>query len=210
VNAELSQFYLLKVIAVFGAIVLIVAARLRRYHPFAAFGPANQITTVRALLVSLVAGLIGEAHATTFAATAAALSTLATALDGFDGWLARRTGMTSGFGARFDMEVDALLIQVLSILVWRYGKAGAWVLASGLVRYVFLAAGWAWRWIRVPLFASVRRKAICVIQIGGLIVALVPSLTWPQSAWIAAGALGALAYSFLIDTLWLWQRRSEL
>ena len=45
------------------------------------------------------------------------------ALDGVDGWLARRRGMSSAFGARFDMEIDALLVQVLAILVWRYGKA---------------------------------------------------------------------------------------
>ena len=33
------------------------------------------------------------------------------------------------FGARFDMEIDALLILALSILAWRHGKAGAWVVA---------------------------------------------------------------------------------
>ena len=50
--------------------------------------------------------------------------------------------MTSAFGARFDMEVDALLIQVLAVLAWQWDKAGPWVLMSGLLRYVFVAAGW--------------------------------------------------------------------
>ena len=39
--------------------------------------------------------------------------------------------MASAFGARFDMEIDALLILVLAILAWQHDKAGAWVLAVG-------------------------------------------------------------------------------
>ena len=62
--------------------------------------------------------------------------------------------MASAFGARFDMETDALLIQVLAILAWQYGKAGPWVLVSGLLRYLFVAAGWVWPWMREPLFPS--------------------------------------------------------
>jgi phosphatidylglycerophosphate synthase len=39
------------------------------------------------------------------------------ALDGLDGWLARRFGLASAYGARFDMEVDGFLILVLALLV---------------------------------------------------------------------------------------------
>ena len=70
------------------------------------------------------------------------------ALNGADGWVARRTRTASAFGARFDMETDALLILVLSALVWRMEKAGAWVIASGLMRYAFVAAAIAWPWMR--------------------------------------------------------------
>jgi hypothetical protein len=52
-----------------------------------------------------------------------------------------------------------------------------------------------------------QRKAICIIQITGLLVALWPSVTPPASAFIAAAALVFLSYSFLVDTVWLWQRR---
>ena len=45
-----------------------------------------------------------------------------TALDGVDGWLARRSGIASAFGARFDMEIDALLILVLAVLAWRSAR----------------------------------------------------------------------------------------
>ena len=40
-------------------------------------------------------------------------------LDGVDGRLARKYGASSRFGARFDMEVDAVLICVLALLAWR-------------------------------------------------------------------------------------------
>src|SRR5205814_1162814 len=145
-------------------------------------------TTIRALLVACVAALIGEVQAPTLTAGALAASGAATALDGVDGWLARKSRMVSAFGARFDMEVDALLIQALAILAWQYGKAGAWVLASGLLRYVFVAAGGVWPWLRRPLFVSTRRKVVCVVQIAGLLIALVPSIVPPISAAVAGAA----------------------
>ena len=204
---SLSAFYAVKAAAVFGTIAAIAASRRRAHHPFARFGPANQMTTVRALLVSLAAGFIGEARLPAIATAAATVGGAATALDGVDGWLARRTGLTSAFGARFDMETDALLIQVLSVLAWQHGKAGAWVLACGLMRYVFVACGRMWPWLQRPLFPSIRRKAICVVQLAGLIIVLLPWIEPPLSAWIAAVSLAALACSFLADCFWLWQRR---
>ena len=45
---------------------------LQRHHPFARFGPANQITTLRAMLVALVAGLVGEPRVPAVAAAAGA------------------------------------------------------------------------------------------------------------------------------------------
>ncbi|MEZ5583441.1 MAG: CDP-alcohol phosphatidyltransferase family protein [Candidatus Competibacteraceae bacterium] len=62
-------------------------------------------------------------------------------LDGVDGWLARRSNTVSDFGARFDMETDALLIAVLALLVWRLDKVGVWILLAGALRYLFVAAG---------------------------------------------------------------------
>jgi phosphatidylglycerophosphate synthase len=206
VSLTLSAWYLLKAGVLFAAMMTIVAAA-RRAHPFPRFGPANQITTIRALLVALIAGFIGEPVSSPAANAVVGLGAGAAALDGVDGWVARRTKMTSGFGARFDMEVDALLIQVLAILAWQYQKAGAWVLASGLLRYTFVAAGWIWRWMQSPLPLSVRRKAICAVQIVALLVTLAPSITAPASVAVAAAGLAILSYSFLIDTIWLWTRR---
>ena len=161
---------------------------------------------VRAVLAAIVAGLIGEPSLPSAGWIGAGAAVVATVLDGVDGWLARRTGMASAFGARFDMETDALVIQVLAILAVQYGKAGPWVLISGLLRYLFVAAGWVLPWMREPLLPSVRRKAICVVQTVGLILTILPPIVPPASEWLAAVSLAALVYSFLVDTLWLWRR----
>ena len=104
------------------------------------------------------------------------IASVAAALDGVDGWIARRTRTATAFGARFDMETDALLILVLSALVWKSGKTGPWVLASGLMRYAFVAAATIWPWMQEPLEPSRRRQEVCVVQVVALLVALLPSL----------------------------------
>jgi phosphatidylglycerophosphate synthase len=189
----------------FGLIMVPVIGLLRGHPLFDRFGPANQITAGRAMLVALVAGFIGEPRRPAVAASAAILGLIVVALDGVDGWVARRSGTTSDFGARFDMEIDALLILVLAILVWQFEKAGPWVVLSGLLRYLFLAAGVLWPTLRQPLPPSRRRQTICVVQIVGLVLAVAPVVTPPLSTVLAAVSLLTLCYSFLVDTLWLWQ-----
>jgi phosphatidylglycerophosphate synthase len=152
-----------------------------------------------------VAGLIGEPAVAPVAAAATGIAATVVMLDGADGWLARRSGIASDFGARFDMEIDALLIMALAILAWQHGKAGSWVLLSGLLRYAFVAAGWLAPWLAAPLPPSRRRQAVCVVQIAGLFVAVSPMVTPPPSAIVAAAALLALAGSFLVDIVWLWR-----
>jgi phosphatidylglycerophosphate synthase len=168
-------------------------------------GPANQVTTVRALLTLSCAALAAAPELPDPRWPAGAAATAAV-LDGVDGWLARRTSTVSDAGARFDMETDALLIMVLSLLAWRYGKAGAWVIAAGLLRYVFVAGGAAWSWLRQPLPRSRRRQIICVVQVAALIIAILPAVPVPFSSGIAAVALVLLGWSFLTDAVWLWRQ----
>src|SRR5262249_8496256 len=118
--------YFVKAAVLFTTAIAIAAARRRAHHPFPRVGAANYATGGRALLVALVAAFIGETLSDSHAATVVGLGIVAVALDGVDGWLARRTRTTSAFGARFDMEIDAAFILALSILAWRFGKAGAW------------------------------------------------------------------------------------
>ena len=168
-------------------------------HPYQRFGPANVVTTIRAMLVALVAVLIGRPATPEMLWVVIGLTAVMGALDGLDGWLARRTRMASEFGARFDMETDAALILVLSILVWQHGKAGAWVLLCGLMRYAFVAAGWLLPWLARPLQSTRRGKTVAVGQLVGLSVALAPIVPVPLSAVAAALTLTALAWSFAID-----------
>lgn len=204
--------YVVKVAMCLVAIAAIVITGRKRHHPFTRLGPANQVTMLRAVLVALMVGFIGEAPSTAAATAIVSMSLVATVLDGVDGWLARRTRLASAFGARFDMEVDALLILVLAILVWQYDRAGAWVVWSGLLRYLFVAAGWVLPWMERPLPPSVRRQALCVVQIGGLILAMAPIVPQPLAAPLVAIALAGLVYSFLVDTVWLWRshRREQM
>jgi phosphatidylglycerophosphate synthase len=203
---RLSELYPLKAEAFFAIVVVFTLVLLHDNHPFARYGPANQITTLRAVLVALVAGLIGEPRLPVVGVWAVGLSVIIAMLDGIDGWLARRSRMASAFGARFDMEIDAALIMALAILAWRHDKAGAWVVLSGLLRYFFVAAGWRWQWLQRPLPPVRRRQAICVVQILALIVVMIPAVTPPGSTVLSAVALGALCCSFLVDILWLWRQ----
>ena len=161
------------------------------------------MTGIRAALTAVLAAMLVQRAPD--AASAVVIASIAAALDGIDGWIARRTRTASASGARFDMETDALLILVLSALVWRFGKAGAWVLGSGLMRYAFVGAASVWPWLQEPLEPSRRRQAVCVVQVVVLIAALLPSVSASAANAIAAAALAVLAWSFLVDILWLWR-----
>jgi phosphatidylglycerophosphate synthase len=202
----LGAAYLPKALIVYTAGAVLVLIGLPKHHPFSSFGAANQVTLVRGGLVALLAGLIGETADIALAALVTAVATGVAVLDGVDGWLARRTSLSSPFGARFDMETDALLIMVLAVLAWQFGKAGVWVLGSGLLRYLFLAAGRALPVLRHPLPPSRRRKHIAVVQIVALIVTVAPFVPAALSVPVAAVALGLLTLSFLVDVLWLLAR----
>jgi phosphatidylglycerophosphate synthase len=209
IQHALDPAYLVKALAVFATGAAVVLVGLPKHHPFASFGAANQVTLARGVLVALLAGLIGERSDTGAPALAVALATTVAVLDGVDGWLARRTRMASGFGARFDMETDAVLIMVLAVLAWQFGKAGPWVLSCGLLRYAFVSLGLVLPWLRNPLPPSERRKAIAVVQMIALIVTLAPVVPVAMSAPAAALALAALSLSFLVDIVWLFQNASQ-
>ncbi len=198
-------------VACFAVVGLGVIAGLGRDASRVRFGAANTVTLLRAMMASLLAGLTfsplagpGPAWAVVVVAVAALV------LDGVDGFLARRYGQTSRFGARFDMEVDALLLLVLSLLVAQAGKAGPWVLGIGLARPAFAAAGRACPWLRADLPDSRRRKVVCVIQGIALAVALAPVVPPAAASSVAAAALTLLLLSFAGDIRWLYrQRRSR-
>ena len=166
-----------------------------------ALGPADRVTLGRALLAGCVAALVAERADA--APVLVGVAAVALALDWVDGRVARRTGTASEVGARFDMEVDAFLILVLS--VHAAFALGPWVLLIGAMRYMFVAASWVAPWLRAPLPPSAARKAVAAAQ--G--IALVVVAAWPHPL-PAAGALAALVWSFGRDVRWLWSRRSPV
>ena len=124
----------------------------------AALGPADLVTLARASLVGGVTALVadrlgGDGYPV---ATLVLLSSVALALDGVDGWVARRTGTVSALGARFDMEVDAFLVLVLSVHV--AVLVTPWALVIGRMRYVFVAASWLLPWLSGALPHPVLRE----------------------------------------------------
>jgi phosphatidylglycerophosphate synthase len=206
---EAGPMYPWKATSVFAAIMFMARAFLRE-HPFERLGPGNRVTSVRAMLVALTAGLTGEPTTPLVAATAVALALAAALLDGLDGWLARHSRMASTFGARFDVETDALLIMALSVLVWVHDKAGVWVLACGLMRYAFVAAGWLAPWMAGPLEPTLRGRTVAVLQVVGLSIALAPIVAPPASTLTASAMLATLTWSFALDVGRLWRQQSTL
>lgn len=184
---------------------IIFTAALRRSW-LRSMGPANRVTLARAALVGAVTALVASTAGdgrTAHDAVLVMFATVALVLDAVDGKVARRTGTSSPFGARFDMEVDALLIMVLSIYVST--TFGGWVLSIGAMRYAFVAAAWVVPWLRSPLPPSVLRKTVAALQ--GIVLVVAGSGILPRPVAIAALglALAALAWSFGRDILWLWQ-----
>lgn len=183
----------------------ITAVALTRAGP-PELGPADLVTLGRAGLTCALAALVADAfvHAPEVAVLTA-VAVVALVSDAVDGRVARRTGPSS-FGAQFDGEVDAFLILVLSVYVAEAGRG--WVLAIGLARYAFAAAGWVLPWMRRQLPPRFWRKVVTAVQGIALTVAaadVAPS--WLTTAGLLV-ALALLAESFGRDVLWLWRRRS--
>jgi phosphatidylglycerophosphate synthase len=185
-----------------GLLLMLTSQHLRARS----FGAANGVTLVRGALTVLLAALIGARGGEALGWTVVAFATIAVALDGVDGALARRRDEATAFGARFDMETDALLILVLAALVWQLDKAGVWILAAGLLRYAFVLASYPLPWMERALPPSRRRQAVCVLQIVSLIGALVPGVLPPWSTGVALAGLVLLVVSFAIDVVWLARR----
>jgi phosphatidylglycerophosphate synthase len=201
--------YLLLVAGLYAALAATILRRLPTDHPGPGVGAANRVTLLRAALALPVMALAIAAPPSAGALPVAAVwwvivvSTLAMLLDGLDGRIARSTGTTTDFGARFDMELDAALIMALSVLVWTSGRAGAWVLLVGLMRYLFVAAGFVVPALNGTLPESFRRKVVCVVQGVVLLVALGPVVPRTMAATVAAAGLVALTWSFAVDVAWL-------
>ena len=185
------------------ALCALLAIGLRRAG-MTAMGPANLVTFSRALMVGgVTAMVVTSVQQPIHHVSLVTLIGVALALDGVDGQVARRTGSSSALGARFDMEVDAFLILVLSVFI--AGTFGWWTVLIGAYRYVFVAASWALPWMTAPLPPRFSRKVVAAAQGVVLVVATAGILPQTVTLLAVAAALVSLTWSFGRDTLWLWQ-----
>jgi CDP-alcohol phosphatidyltransferase len=188
-----------------GLITNTALSRALSYYRTERLTPADWVTLVRATLTVGVAALIAGSFARHVpVALLVTLAAVALALDAVDGWVARRT-RSATLGAHFDAEVDAFLIFILSAYVARF--TGAWVLAIGVARYAFLAAGWPLHWMRADLPPRFWRKTVAAVQGVFLAVAASQVLSATANRVLLAVALVLLAESFGRDVWWLWRRR---
>ncbi|MFF0990895.1 CDP-alcohol phosphatidyltransferase family protein [Kocuria nitroreducens] len=198
-------------LAVLGAVVRSTVRR--RGEPY---GPADRVTVGRSVLVALVAALLPVGLAPLLAQDAArpvdawcwavfAVGLPAWLLDGIDGWVARRTGSATRAGARFDQEVDAVLLLLLSVAVAsRIGLPEAWwVVVIGALRYLFLLGLRVRPPWRRELPPSSYRRVVAGIQGGVLLGALVPLIPVALAVTATVVALALLLVSFGRDVRWL-------
>jgi phosphatidylglycerophosphate synthase len=169
-------------------------------------GPASWVTLARAALAVGVAALAVDSFThDTPVALLVTLAAVALMLDAVDGWVARRTGGATTLGARFDGEIDAFLILALSVYV--AAAFGAWVLAIGAARYLFLAGEWVLPWMRAPLPPRRWRKGVAATQ--GVVLAVAAANVLPPALMQAllVAALALLTASMGQCVWWLWRGR---
>ncbi len=124
------------------------------------------------------------------------------ALDGLDGWIARHAPKTaSAFGARLDMEADALLVLVAGLKLAEVGRLGSWIIVPGLLRYLYAAA-----LSLIPALHEAPRSSIGRV-LAGLMMASLAVSTWPVEP--VHGPLAAVATALLLASFVrsVWQSR---
>jgi len=191
-----------------GVYVVAAALVLGHWRAFR-FGLANAVTLTRLVGTCWIAALTVEAALVGLDPSGRVLLVgLATAcliLDGVDGRVARFRGEVSTFGARFDVETDALQLACMSLALPLLGVVGWWALAVAGLRYGYLAASQLVPALRIPLRHGVGvRKTIAVVGQVALILALALDLVAP--GWLPPAVVGiglaALGWSFGRDVVW--------
>lgn len=177
---------------------------LPAHAPHDRWGWANRITATRGLALLLWGAWGWQLSPVGWGSVI--LATVFLLADGVDGKLARRQGTVSPFGARFDLEVDALFVLIAGILLLRAEQLGPWVLITGLLRYGYLLAGRWWPVLNRPLPPS-RRRAVCGVTNAALLTAgFAPILPLWLVQGLAALGLALVVGSFTVDARTQWVR----
>ena len=169
---------------------------------------ADLLTSLRhlvagALATSAVLVLAGALEERSWPVALLLWATIGT--DALDGPVARRTGTAGPVGGRIDMEADAALFMVLSVLA--ASVVGPWVLMIGLMRYLYVAAMRVRPALRRPLAFSQSRRLIGGGQGVAIGIAMLPVVPVPLAQAVVGCALALLLFSFGRDAL--AQERAE-
>ena len=173
------------------------------------FGPANAATAVRSTLVGLITALVATSFTDADLGAAAHRTDRPGARTGCRRRLDRASHATprANWARRFDMEVDAFLLLVLSAYVAQ--DLGWWVLTIGLLRYAFVAAGWVLPWMTATLPPRYWRKVVTAAA--GIALTIAASGLMPRwvDVIVTLVALGLLIESFGRDVIWLIRLRQR-
>jgi phosphatidylglycerophosphate synthase len=194
-----ASLWLLMAVALLSFVALVWSCRAGWQHR-GRFGAANVLTSAR---IGATLALPAVAAASAPLAVAAWALTLF-ALDGVDGWLARRQGLASDFGEYLDKEADAFLLLALCMLLYIDGRLGAWIIAPGLLRYAFVVL----LLIARPSALKERRSTLGRWIYFGMIAALLAAFTpFPAFYEPFAGIMSiVLMYSFAATLFDLYGR----
>jgi len=110
---------------------------------------------------------------------ATALFVLAAATDWLDGWLARKLGVTTAFGAFLDPVADKLIVAAALVMLLTLGRVEAWVAFIIIGREITISA------LREWMAELGQRKSVAVHWVGKMktVAQLVsiPMLLWGRS-----------------------------
>lgn len=191
----------------YAAAASIVTLGWLRSRPGPRFGLANTVTLTRVVatgwMLALVVQSAWSGPTPMIAMTVAALAALSLALDGVDGRLARRRHECTRFGARFDLEADAVTVLLVTVALAEFAVAGWWIVLIGALRYLYLAAALVVPALREPLPPSRVRRVVgmsqAIVLVVTLALAAVPGPWTPWLGMLPATALVLLTCSFGAD-----------
>jgi CDP-diacylglycerol--glycerol-3-phosphate 3-phosphatidyltransferase len=115
------------------------------WRQFMPFNIPNLLTWTRILLIPLVIGVFYApltAYEKNLIATSAFV--VAALTDWFDGWLARKLGQTSAFGAFLDPVADKLMVAAAVVMLVELGRADAVVAFIIVGREIAISALREW------------------------------------------------------------------
>ena len=171
----------------------------------ATFGPGTQLSFVRMLSISLLAGFVGlEKNMAGIAWAPFGLYLFANVADLFDGYAARVSGHQTLLGERLDVDLDGRGLLVASLLVYQYGQVGWWFLLVGAARYVFVFGSWLRRRRGLSvqkLKENLGRRALAGTQMGLTTALLAPVFSPPETTLAAALFMIPFLANFSYDWL---------